>query len=184
MGLKRTQGQKRNCKKGTRKQQNKRTGKRKTAKKNLRRKRQTKRRLKGGSGLDGSGLDPRGKRLWEKMEYRTTKPRMSVNNNDDTQNRYSDDTQNRFWLNPKYLKSSTRKVPKVPIISSPRASSSSGKVPIISPPRESLLPSSEENSKFPKTNNNKSVTSTSNPTNNRDLKSHLDADTVDWHEVV
>tara|TARA_A200000113_G_C8790625_1_gene330756 strand:- start:314 stop:856 length:543 start_codon:yes stop_codon:yes gene_type:complete len=48
MGLKRTQGQKRNCKKGTRKQQNKRTGKRKTAKKNLRRKRQTKRRLKGG----------------------------------------------------------------------------------------------------------------------------------------
>ena len=51
MGLKRTQGQKRNCKKGTRKQQNKRTGKRKTAKKNLRRKRQTKRRLKGGSGL-------------------------------------------------------------------------------------------------------------------------------------
>jgi len=51
MGLKRTQGQKRNCKKGTRKQQNKRTGKRKTAKKNLRRKRQTKRRLKGGAGL-------------------------------------------------------------------------------------------------------------------------------------
>ena len=51
MGLKRTQGQNRNCKKGTRKQQNKRTGKRKTAKKNLRRKRQTKRRLKGGSGL-------------------------------------------------------------------------------------------------------------------------------------
>lgn len=50
MGLKRTQGQKRNCKKGTRKQQNKRTGKRKTAKKNLRRKRQTKRRLKGGAG--------------------------------------------------------------------------------------------------------------------------------------
>lgn len=51
MGLKRTQGQKRNCKKGTRKQQNKRTGKRKTAKKNLRRKRQTKRRLKGGAVL-------------------------------------------------------------------------------------------------------------------------------------
>jgi hypothetical protein len=49
MGLKRTQGQKRKYKKGTRKQQNKRTGKRKTAKKNLRRKRQTKRRLKGGA---------------------------------------------------------------------------------------------------------------------------------------
>lgn len=53
MGLKRTQGQKRNCKKGTRKQQNKRTGKRKTAKKNLRRKRQTKRRLKGGASVLG-----------------------------------------------------------------------------------------------------------------------------------
>ena len=53
MGLKRTQGQNRNCKKGTRKQQNKRTGKRKTAKKNLRRKRQTKRRLKGGASVLG-----------------------------------------------------------------------------------------------------------------------------------
>ena len=96
MGLKRTQGQKRKCKKGTRKQQNKLTGKRKTAKKNLRRKRQTKRRLKGGTGTSVLGKHKRNSPIPTASPPKAAlsplekKPKVPNHNNNNNNNNESD----------------------------------------------------------------------------------------------